>query len=72
MFSTGEWQPRLRVVDVSLVGPVNLGMTMLVLSDDTHFVIGALRQDCRLGWANAERLHEQVNNVVRLIGWETI
>eukprot|EP00972_Heterocapsa_arctica_P059350 8751532-Heterocapsa_arctica.AAC.1 len=45
---------------------------MMVLSDDTHFVIGALRHDCRLGWANAERLREQVNNVVRLIGWETI
>jgi hypothetical protein len=70
--STGEWQPRLRVLDVSLAGFANFGMTMLVLSDDTHFVIGVLRQDCRLGWANGERLHEQLNRVIKLIGWETM
>eukprot|EP00972_Heterocapsa_arctica_P016309 2407212-Heterocapsa_arctica.AAC.1 len=45
---------------------------MLVLSDDTHFVIGVLRQALRLGWSVGDRRHERVNSLVRLLDWETI
>eukprot|EP00972_Heterocapsa_arctica_P075236 11099835-Heterocapsa_arctica.AAC.1 len=45
---------------------------MLVLSDDTHFVIAVLRQALRLGWSAGDRQHARVHSLVRLVDWETV
>ena len=70
--SSEGFQPLLRVIDVSVVGPPGQGTTMLVLSDDTHFIIGCLRQSLRLGWSGADRQHDRIHSLVRLLDWETI